>query len=129
MKPQQEAERFLTLAFADRDAAVALGNIEAIHPNIICFHAQQAVEKALKAVLLTRQIPVHRTHDLSECAYQIQDLGLLMPVPVEVIAKLTPYAVTGRYGAIVDEIVSIDEAIGMMIQVTTWASSIVTPEK
>nr|WP_319540354.1 hypothetical protein [uncultured Methanospirillum sp.] len=42
-----------------------------------------------------------------------------MPVLVEVIAKLTPYAVTGRYKAIVDEIVSIDEAIGMMIQVTT----------
>jgi HEPN domain-containing protein len=30
----------------------------------VCFHAQQAVEKALKAVLLARQVDFPLTHDL-----------------------------------------------------------------
>lgn len=33
--------------------------------NQVCFHAQQAVEKALKAVLASAGVPISRTHDLS----------------------------------------------------------------
>ncbi|MBI1735869.1 MAG: HEPN domain-containing protein [Candidatus Rokubacteria bacterium] len=43
------------------------------------FHAQQAVEKALKAILIRHQIEFERTHNLAECA------------------SLTTYAVEARY--------------------------------
>ena len=32
----------------------------------MCFHAQQALEKALKAVLTIKHIDFRRTHDLEE---------------------------------------------------------------
>ena len=33
-------------------------------PDAACFHAQQAVEKLLKAALIARAVPIPRTHDL-----------------------------------------------------------------
>ena len=70
--------------------------------DLICFHAQQAVEKYLKAVLILRQVNVPRTHDLTELA------GLLpkdfkLPVSPHEIASLTPYAIQTRYPAVGDE--------------------------
>ncbi|PKL59275.1 MAG: hypothetical protein CVV33_08675 [Methanomicrobiales archaeon HGW-Methanomicrobiales-4] len=64
MKPKQESDRFLSLAYADRDACIALSKIEDIKSHIICFHAQQAIEKALKAVIMIKNRPMRRTHDL-----------------------------------------------------------------
>ena len=37
---------------------------ERIAPEILVFHAQQAAEKALKALLVLRQIEFPRTHDI-----------------------------------------------------------------
>jgi len=125
MMPKQESERFLSLAYADRDACIALSRIEEIKPHIVCFHAQQAIEKALKAVLIIREQHTKRTHDLSECAYQIEELGFHLPVSVESLAMLTPYAVIGRYGGIEDEIVTTDEAISMMDQILEWTAEII----
>ena len=36
------------------------------YPNSICFHAQQCIEKYLKAWLQEANIPIPRTHDLAE---------------------------------------------------------------
>lgn len=122
MNPKQESERFLSLAYADRDACRALTQAKGIQPHIICFHVQQAIEKILKAVMLSHEIPFRRTHDLSECALLLQDIGLTLPVSVEQLADLTPYAVIGRYGGIEDDIIAIDEALEMMDLIFQWAS-------
>ena len=37
-----------------------------ILPNQVAFHAQQAAEKALKAVLVLRSVPFPKTHDLQD---------------------------------------------------------------
>ena len=44
---------WLQLAEADLDYAALGSSAGHIHPSLICFHAQQCVEKALKADLLT----------------------------------------------------------------------------
>jgi HEPN domain-containing protein len=62
----------------------------------VCFHAQQTVEKYLKALLLWRGIEFPRTHD-------IEVLAALLPVsdradlPQEEQAVLTDYATVTRY--------------------------------
>ncbi len=69
------------------------------HPNYdaACFHAQQCVEKYLKAQLQEHGIPFERTHNL------IHLLDLLLPRhPLwestrTALGQLTNYAVTFRY--------------------------------
>ena len=121
MNQKHESQRFLELAIADRDAALGLMKIKGIKSHIICFHAQQAVEKSLKAVMLAQNLPFRRTHDLSECAYILQETNFTLPLDIETIALLTPYAVIGRYGGIEDDIISPDEAIEMMKIIIDWA--------
>jgi HEPN domain-containing protein len=62
-----------------------------------CFHAQQAVEKYLKAILALAGSPIPRTHDLEDiydhCVAIAPDL-LLDPLE---LSLLTPYAVQLRY--------------------------------
>jgi HEPN domain-containing protein len=61
-----------------------------------CFHAQQATEKALKALLVAFGIDFPRSHALERL------LGLLpahvaQQFDVDSVAELTPWAVAGRY--------------------------------
>jgi len=65
--------------------------------DTVCFHAQQAIEKALKAWLTFLRVPFPRTHDLIEL------LDLALPRLPEMeryrerFAELTEYAVEMRY--------------------------------
>lgn len=64
--------------------------------DVVCFHAQQCVEKYLKALLVAHGLAPPRTHDLAEL------LTLLAPrdrplVTIAELGALTPYAVETRY--------------------------------
>lgn len=79
MTPQrEEAERFLRLAKRDQAAFAALLNAPAVDPAV-CFHAQQAAEKALKAVMCLHGLEYRRTHDLEELAGSISDVDIADP--------------------------------------------------
>lgn len=64
MKPNIE-EALLSLSLADRDikAFEVLCDAAGVHLSVVFFHAQQAVEKALKASLFANRIEFGRTHD------------------------------------------------------------------
>jgi HEPN domain-containing protein len=63
----------------------------------VSFHAQQAVEKALKAFLIRHQVEFERTHNIAEL------LALAAPIDPELVRRaaeaddLTSYAVEARY--------------------------------
>lgn len=64
--------------------------------QVICFHAQQCVEKYLKALLVLHSMPVPKTHDIERI------LGLLPPFPdppltTEQARLLTSYAADIRH--------------------------------
>lgn len=63
----------------------------------LCFEAQQAAEKAVKAVLIRRRQDVPRAHDLTRLISLLDDAGEDVPGEVREAAELTPYAVLGRY--------------------------------
>lgn len=63
-----EARRLQRIAESDRDAFVVLKAAPHVRLSIVCFHAQQSIEKALKAVLTANGIPFRRIHDLDELA-------------------------------------------------------------
>ena len=74
MKPHlEEAWRSLRLADRDIQAFDVLQAKPEIHISIICFHAQQAVEKSLKAVMFSHQIEFERVHDLVKLAQSLSE--------------------------------------------------------
>lgn len=62
-----------------------------------CFHAQQAVEKYLKAFLLRHGHPLPRTHDLEELELLCQALDPQLDLSPFDLAALTDFAVQLRY--------------------------------
>ena len=65
-------------------------------PDIAAFHAQQAVEKALKALLVAISRRPPKTHDIDYLADQLEKAGIKIPMREE-ISSLTLYAVEARY--------------------------------
>ena len=91
-----EAERWM--AKAQQDLAVA----ELLLRNNVganwaaCFHAQQAAEKALKAVLVALGVDFPRSHML-ERLVGLMPIRLAASFDSDRLAQLTPWAVAGRY--------------------------------
>ena len=71
--------------------------------EVIGFHAQQAVEKLLKAVLSSASVRYRRTHDLVELIDLLRDHGVDFPEELEEVRRLTPYASVVRYEFLPDE--------------------------
>ena len=98
---RSHARAWLKKAESDRLAARRL--LEADGPfDAVCFHAQQACEKALKAVLAAAGTEIPRTHNLEEL--QVRSVRLLSASSASILesldlSELTPYAVESRYDA------------------------------
>ncbi|CAN5388589.1 HEPN domain-containing protein [soil metagenome] len=120
-----QALRFLHLADRDIRAFHALKNNSSVDLASVGFHAQQAIEKCLKAVLIYSNQDPARTHDLSQLAYAIMAEKITLPLSVEDISKLNPYAVIYRYDDTEVNIVTREEAQEMIETIYSWAKKLV----
>lgn len=68
-----------------------------VSDNIFGFHAQQAIEKLLKALLSTKSVRFKKTHNLRELMDLLAETGLPLPDPIAEIDYLTPYGALARY--------------------------------
>jgi HEPN domain-containing protein len=85
------------LRYAQSDLTLAREDPpEGVMSEMLCFHAQQAAEKAIKAVLLSKEIPFPYTHDLLRLLEQVPGK---VPTSVQDATELTTYAVLSRYPA------------------------------
>lgn len=123
-QPIDQALRFLRLANRDLRAFKVLKEAPEVDLSTVCFHAQQVVEKSLKALLVFHGKDPARTHDLNSLAYSLIEDGLELPMSVEEISKLNPYAVIFRYDDMEIEIISRDEAQEIMNKIYLWANKI-----
>ncbi len=89
----------------------------------LCFHAQQAAEKALKAVLVARAIPFPRTHNLGALLDLLAN-ALQPPAEIQAADILTDYAVSSRYPGEVEPITEEEyqEALRLAERVVHWAA-------
>jgi HEPN domain-containing protein len=69
-----------------------------IPDHIVGFHAQQAAEKLLKAVLSHHAISYGRTHDLERLIELVSRNDLPAPPAPDRLVTLTPWAIGLRYG-------------------------------
>lgn len=109
------------------ESDLRLARLAAGDPSIrreqVCFHAQQAAEKAIKAVLLSQQVEFPLTHDLEELLEIARSNGIELPEGVREAGLLTPYAVETRYPGYWFEISEADlkEAMRIAELTVAWA--------
>ena len=122
MQPHiEEAWRSLQLADRDITAFRILSKEPEAHLSIVCFHAQQAVEKSLKAVLFSRRIEFRRSHDLIELTQLLRQHGIETPVNDDLLGRLNPFAVTFRYDDMDIELLTREDAATWVTDIRHWA--------
>ena len=94
------ADLMLESARRDATAYLALVQHAEIHDSILGFHAQQAVEKAIKAALFKHGVMVPRTHNIAQLLGAIGDAAIAEPPHANALDMLNPYAVLARYGSL-----------------------------
>jgi len=87
----------------------------------VCFHAQQYLEKAIKAVLVSNGVIFRRTHDLGELADLLDQEGIAVPMPKDQLMRLNPFAVTFRYQDIEFVSMDTDEVLEIIEIARVWA--------
>ena len=121
-----DAEDWLAHAAADLRYA-RLGQAEAGDlAALIAFHAQQAVEKALKAVLVHRAADFPKTHDLERLVELIQDAGVEWPAQLDAVLSLVPFATQARYPGFDDPITEAElkAALAFAEEAIRWATTV-----
>lgn len=93
--------------------------------DTLCFHAQQAVEKSIKAVLISKDIPFPRTHYI-DLLIDLLPADIPRPPDDAEVVELTQYAVTIRYPGL-DEPMTHEEyqkAVRLAESVVKWAEGL-----
>ena len=119
----RDAQEWLAHAEADLHYARLGQKDRDASENLIVFHAQQAIEKALKAVLVAQGVEFPKTHDLEQLVETIEEAGAAWPADMNKVMEFTPFATQGRYPGFDDPIseADVEEAVGMAGKVLMWA--------
>ena len=85
------------VARAEEDFTLARSALRRKRPLMYgaTFHAQQCVEKYLKALLVARGLAFPRTHDLTALSDLCLQDGIAIPVEQDALDRLAAYAVQG----------------------------------
>lgn len=113
------------LARARSSLAKARGGvaIEGVFLEDLCFDAQQAAEKALKALLISLSVRFPRTHDLRRHLVLLEESGKEVPQRIKEVARLTDYAVQARYPSGAEGVTpeEYEEAVRIAEETIRWA--------
>lgn len=92
---------------------------------IIGFHAQQAVEKSVKAVLAARGVSFPRTHDLGYLVDLVAENDIEAPAALASADTLGPWAVEFRYESQSEPGLDREAALGLVEDIRVWATAVV----
>lgn len=125
MSPPELEEALLLLRKAREDA----GAVEKfafdrdIADSVVGFHAQQAAEKAMKAVLASCGDEFPWTHDLRHLMDRLRAVDLSLPDSLREVRVLAPWAVEFRYGETIDDPLDREQALALALDVVAWADA------
>lgn len=93
----------------------------------LCYQAQQAAEKALKAVFIAKGVRFPFSHNLDLLLKGLEELGLEIPETVDAASQLTRYAVETRYPGFFDPVtpVEYEEALEMAEVILDWTRALI----
>lgn len=95
----------------------------------LCFDAQQAAEKAIKAVLVSVRARFPYVHDIQVLLGVLAAEGIPIPDRVMESVKLTPFAVGARYPSVSKEVTEQQylDALDVASDVVAWADAQIGP--
>ena len=123
-----EARLLFGKAVEDAEAVDKLAADDDIADAIVGFHAQQAAEKALKAVLAAAGDDFPWTHDLRHLIDRLGALGTQLPDRLAELRVLGPWAVEFRYGETIDDPLDRKQAVGLVGAAIVWARAQIEDE-
>lgn len=110
-------------AEGDRKAMRRLASDPEIDDESVGFHAQQAIEKWLKAVMASSGLPEERIHDLTGLLDLLEAAGIDPPPGSGRFEFLTLYAVPLRYDEMLDVVpLDRDSILVLVDEVGDWAA-------
>ena len=92
----------------------------------LCFDEQQAAEKALKAVLVEREVRFPYVHDLATLPTLIDHTSQEIPPLVRQAGRLTRFAVTARYPSVAEPVTESEyqQCVAIADAVVEWAAAL-----
>jgi len=108
---------------AKGNLALAKSGIAEAYLEDLCFEAQQAAEKAIKAVMIRRNIEFPYVHDLARLLSLLEAQGESFPGIVRKAEELTRYALVTRYPGFARPVSPQEhaEAVAIAEEVIQWA--------
>ncbi len=121
--PPDDPREWLNRARSNLARAKAGTDIPGVYLEDLCFDAQQAAEKAIKAVLIYSNVPYPYVHDLAQLLSLVERSGETVPEAIWEADQLTPYAITLRYPGLEEPIgrEQYEEAVATAEAVVRWA--------
>jgi len=125
--PPDDPREWLNRARSNLARAREGSRIAGVYFEDLCFDAQQAAEKSLKALLIRRGIRFPYVHDLAELLGLVEQAGQEVPRAVRQVARLTRYAVVTRYPGLLEPVTreQYEEAVALAEEVVRWAQEVI----
>ena len=119
--PPTDAREWLNRARSN--LALATSETVGALPEDLCFEAQQAAEKAVKAVFVHHGVTFPYIHDLEKLLDRLEKNGVKIPKYVRQSHKLSPSAVVTRYPGLVRPVTKREyrRAVRIAEAVLRWA--------
>jgi len=97
LKPEVDFRAWIKKAESDFKTAEHILTLKESCPfDTVCFHAQQCVEKYLKALLVSRSLDFPKTHDLRLLMQKIP-AEINLKLHIEEVVSLNRYTIEARY--------------------------------
>ena len=112
---------------ARSNLAHARNRASEVYLEDLCFCAQQAAEKAIKALMIARGIEFPYVHDLDHLLSLLAERGEAIPSAIRRASELTRYATATRYPGAVRPVTDTEyaEAVELAETVVRWAEGAV----
>lgn len=110
-------------AAGDEKILFRLIDEEDIPDDGLGFHAQQAVEKMLKAVLAQNEVVYERTHNIAYLLKLLDDADIAKPGGADDLPNLSPWAAELRYGRAPEAVPDRPQMRALVEQVKVWADT------
>jgi len=122
-RPPDDPLEWLNRAASNLKRARADVRLEGVYLEDLCFDAQQAAEKAVKALLIGRGAEFPYVHDLARLLTLLEQSGLEVPEEVREVERLTPFAVMARYPTLFEPVSEEQhrEAVELAERFVQWA--------
>jgi HEPN domain-containing protein len=117
---ESQFDSLMILAGRDAAALQVLMEHSGLH-SVAYFHAQQAIEKAFKAVLSAKGVSYPLTHNLLVLKKGLSEVGVTCLVPDDVLGAIMPFGVEARYDEEIETSLPLDFTLQTVNSLLDWA--------